>query len=497
MPQWGFYGRKTELEEVHRLLSRGNFFFCSISGRRRIGKTSLIQEALKRRGETRKAVYAQIPDSDERGVIQVFEDAIEDTFSNQEFARRACANFSDIAILLQVLWNNGYISAIDEFQYFHRKSLSAFLSHLQSNIDLVRAKNTGGGLFALGSIHTEMTAVLEDKSSPLFNRVTDRINITHWDFETLFEMFREHEINRPDQRLFLWSLFEGIPKFYRDCFDHEILRSTETYRVDSLKRMFFEGSSPLKDEAENWFLRELRGRYDSVLKLVARMGPCSHGVLKNEYDRTGPRDDRQLGGYLQNLIEKYQMIERVSPIFAQENSRKARYRITDNFLTAWLSSLARNVQLARIRPLSEAIAKADESLKVHEGHTFEKMVKLSMEECSRKQKGDFSLSTIVKGYWNKPDGKDIEIDLVAINESDKIIRVGSCKRSAKKHDDSELSLFNGHVDRFSKTALGRKYKDWKIEKALYAPIFSEEQRKYLLDKAYICVDMNDFDKWLR
>ena len=497
MPSWGFYGRKTELGEVHRLLARGNFFFCSISGRRRIGKTSLIQEALKRRGSARKAVYAQIPDSDERGVIQVFEDAIEDTFSDQAFARKACANFSDIAMLLQVLWSRGYIAAIDEFQYFHRKSLSAFLSHLQSNIDKTRATTTGGGLFALGSIHTEMTAVLEDKSSPLFNRVTDRIQITHWDFETLFEMFREHEIDSAEQRLFLWSLFEGVPKFYRDCFDHATLIHTPTYRLDTLKRMFFEGASPLKDEAENWFLRELRGRYDSVLKLVARMGPCSHGVLKAEYDRTGPSDDRQLGGYLQNLIEKYQMIERIGPIFAEEKGRKTRYRITDNFLTAWLSSLARNVQLARIRPLDEAISKADDALKTHEGHAFEKMVKLAMEECSRKNRGDFSLDRLVKGYWNKPDGKDIEIDIVAINETDKIIRVGSCKRAASKHNDSELALFNGHIERFTTTALARKYKGWKIERALYTPSFSNGQKKSLVNKGYICVDMTDFDRWLQ
>jgi uncharacterized protein len=244
-------------------------------------------------------------------------------------------------------------------------------------------------------------------------------------------------------------------------------------------------------------LRELRGRYDSVLKLVARMGPCSHGVLKSEYDRTGPRDDRQLWGYLQNLIEKYQMIERVSPIFANEKGRKARYRITDNFLTAWLSSLARNVQLARIRPMDEAIAKADETLKVHEGYSFEKMVKLVLEECSRKKVGDFSLTKLVKGYWNKPDGKDIEIDIVAINETDKIIRVGSCKRSSLKHDSTTLSLFDGHISRFTNTELGRKHKDWKIEKALYSPIFENDQKQSLSNKGYICVDMLDFEKWLQ
>ena len=261
--------------------------------------------------------------------------------------------------------------------------------------------------------------------------------------------------------------------------------------------MFFEGASPLKDEAENWFLRELRGRYDSVLKLVARMGPCSHGMLKEEYSRSGPRDDKQLSGYLQTLIEKYQMIEKVGPVFSSEKGRKARYRISDNFLTAWLSSLARNVQLARIRPIEETAAKADESLKSHEGFMFEKMIRLLMEECSRKQVGDFSLTELVKGYWNKADGSDIEIDIVGLNETDKILRVGSCKRSANKHDSEALKIFEGHIFRFISTEIGQKYAGWRIQRALFSPMFPNEQRESLLLNNYICVDLLDYEKWLK
>jgi len=497
MASWGFYGRRAELDEVQRLLDRHEFFFCSISGRRRIGKTSLIQEALRRKGQSQRALYVQIPDSDERGVIQVFEDAVEDILLNQQFAQQFCGNFSDISSLLLFLWNENFVTAIDEFQYFYRKALSGFLSHLQYQVDAARSKSSRGGLFALGSIHTEMTAVLEDKTSPLFNRVTHRIHIGHWDFETLFEMFREHGIYDPHHRLFLWSIFEGVPKFYRDCFDNGTLVAGDNHRHDTLRRMFFEGASPLKDEAENWFLRELRGRYDSVLKLVARTGPCSHGTLMEEYKRTGPGGDKQLGGYLKTLIEKYEMIERVNPIFSKIESRKSRYQITDNFLSAWLAAIARNVQLARVRPIDEAVAKADESLKIHEGRTFEKLVRLSIEECSRKGVGDFSLTEIVRGYWNKPDGSDIEIDLVAINETDKIIRVGSCKRNAIKHDSTSLYKFAGHIARFQKTELGKKYADWSVEKALYSPTFDNDQRSAFETRGYICVDMNDFDRWLQ
>lgn len=496
MAKWGFYGRRTELAEVEKLLAKQEFFFCSISGRRRIGKTSLIQEALRKKGTPSRGLYVQIPDSDERGVIQVFEDAIEDTFGDLELAQQTCKNFADINASLAVLMQRGYICAVDEFQYFNRASLSEFPSHLQFRIDQLRSSEATGGLFALGSIHTEMTAVLDDKNSPLFNRISHRISVGHWDFETLFEMFREHEITDPNHWLMLWSIFEGVPKFYRDCFDNGVLKPDAEHRDKTLRAMFFEGASPLKDEAENWFLRELRGRYDSLLKILARMGPCSLGALKEEYGRTGSSDDKQLSGYLKTLTEKYQMVETVQPIFAKEGGRKTRYRIADNFLTAWLSALVRNVQLARIRPVSEALGKANTSLMVHEGYAFEKMVRLLLEECSRKGVGDFSLTHLAKGYWNRTDGTDIELDVVAIDEDSKTIRVGSCKRTASAHDTASLYKFDSHIARFRATELGRKYNNWKIQKALYSPDFDDYRRKLLSDKGYICVDLYQFENWL-
>jgi AAA+ ATPase superfamily predicted ATPase len=495
MAEWGFYGRRAELAEIDRILARRRFFFCAISGRRRIGKTSLIQQAIERRGLRDKAVYVQIPDSDERGVVQAFEDAVEDVAPSQTLARRHCHDFQSIADTLRLFWDTGWIVAIDEFQYLHRKALSEFQSYLQAKVDRTRRSNTAnGGLFTLGSIHTDMTAILEDRNSPLFNRVTDRIEIGHWDFETLFEMFRAHGVVRRYHQLFLWALFEGVPKFYRDCFDQGVLHDSRDYRSSTLRRMFFEGSSPLKDEADNWFLRELRGRCDTVLTLLARGGPLSHGRLKDEYDRTGPAQENQLAGYLKALIEKYGMVERLQPILSSEKQRNARHAIADNFLNAWLGTIQRNVRLARIRPVDETVSKAEEALKTQEGFAFEKMIRQIMQECSRKGVGDFPLTKMVSGYWNKADGSDIEIDVVAINETDRRIRFGSCKQSASAHDGASLKAFAEHVDRFLLTKTGAPYSDWSIERALYAPVFSQAQRLDLSAKDYVCVDLADFER---
>lgn len=486
---WGFYGRNQELAEIERIISSGRWFFCSISGRRRIGKTTLIRRALQNNSKIRE-FYFQVPDSDERGVVQAFQEAGEDYGVDTPTAQ-TIRTFGDMANAIEGLCKVGMIVIIDEFQYFHRKALSEFTSHLQTQVDSLR-NTKKGGLFVLGSIHTEMTAILEDQASPLFNRITDRIELDHWDFETLFEMFDEHDVDDPEHMLFLWAIFEGVPKFYRDSFDQGVLSLRDDYRQSTLQRLFFEGSSPLRDEATNWFLRELRGRYDSLLKILANSGPCSLSELKAEYSRAGSGGEAQLGGYLATLIDRYRMVEKLQPVFAGSHARKARYAITDNFLSAWLRGIARNVQMARVQPLDKPLARADSMLAVHEGYTFEKMVRQLTEETSRKGVGDFALTDFVHGYWNKPDGSDIEIDLVAVNEDDEIIRFGSCKRNPQSHGGDELDKFDGHIERFLTTKEGRRFTGWTVERVLYAPVFETKQKKQLNGQGYHCLEIEDF-----
>jgi AAA+ ATPase superfamily predicted ATPase len=488
---WGFYGRDREIADIRAILDRGRWFFCAVSGRRRIGKTSLIREALQAAGE-RRFLYIQIPDSDERGVVQAFQDALESQGMPPDGVQKF-RTFSDMANAIAALNASGTIVILDEFQYFHRKVLSPFQSLLQDRVDRLRDTDKGG-LIVLGSIHTEMSAILEDRTAPLFNRITDRIEIGHWDFTTLFQMFDAHGIVDPGQQLFLWTLFEGVPKFYRDAFDQGVLVPSPTYRSDTLRRLFFEGSSPLRDEADNWFLREFRGRYDTVLKLLARFGPCSHGALMDEFSRAGAETDTQLGGYLKILIEKYRMVECQRPIFATKKSRKTRYALTDNFLTAWLGALKRNVDAARIMPLERPLAAADADLATIEGVAFERMVRGLTVECSRKGVGDFVLSEMIQGYW---DSADTEIDLIAIdNLINGLVRFGSCKRSAAKHTVQELMEFDGHVDRFINTHGGSRVRNLTLQKALYAPFFPEEQRHLLSAAGYVCRDLVDFRHFL-
>ena len=185
---WQFYGRRTELEQLQGILQRKRWFFLQISGRRRIGKTTLIQRALAAAG-VQKTLYIQIPDSDPAGVVAACNGYLE-TFGLDD----RIGSLADLAKLIGRLAEAGHVIALDEFQYFMRKQLADFCSLLQAEVDRLssRAESVAGGLVVLGSLHTEMTALLEDRTAPLFNRTTDRIELGHLDIGSVLELSLIH-----------------------------------------------------------------------------------------------------------------------------------------------------------------------------------------------------------------------------------------------------------------------------------------------------------------
>lgn len=468
---WSFYGRRGELEQLQRILERRRWFFLQISGRRRIGKTALIQEALRTAGID-KTLYIQIPDSDPTGVVAACNGYL-DMFGID----RRVATLGELAVLIGRLTVDGYVVALDEFQYFHRKHLNDFCSLLQAEVDRLAAKasDVAGGLIVLGSLHAEMTALLENRDAPLFNRTTDTLTLGHLDIGSVLEMLRVHADENPERLLFLWNLFEGVPKFYRDAYEQGVL---DADRNSLLQRLFFSSSSPLRNEADNWFLRELRGRYDMVLQYLAKHPGCTNSDIEAAMSSlSGPGEARQVGGYLKILSERYGMIERRLPIFSSSKARSGRYYIRDNFLRAWLSALQRPVSAVAFRPLQGLIEQADERLAYTEGVALEDLAGQLYEERSRKQIGSFPLSERIKGFW---DRADIEIDLVAVNEDEKRIRFGTCKRNAERLPSSIEGLARS-ADRFVK--LHTRFKGWNSELVAIAPSIDSEISAKLLEQS--------------
>jgi len=481
MSAWGFYGRAHELARLDAIFSRGRWFFARITGRRRIGKTSLVQQAL-RRSARHRVFYVQIPDSGPAGVLSAVHDAMTTFQLPDRFARPG--TLLELARLVESLAREGYVVALDEFQYFTRKHLHEFTSHLQASVDRIASApgDVTGGLIVLGSLHAELVALLDDRSAPLYNRTTDIFELQHLDIASLRELLTAHADPSPSRLLFLWNLFEGVPKFYRDAFEQGVL---DAPRRPLLTRMFFESSSPLRAEAENGFLSELRGRYDVVLKFVARSPGCTNGDIEAHVREVSPDTAEQVGGYLKILIDKYRMVERLLPIFAKPNARRGRYYLRDNFLRSWLAALQGPVAASVFQPLERLVAQADERLIDAEGVGLERLVARLYEERSRAGLGDFALTSRVRGYW---DRRGTEIDLVALNEDHQVVRFGSCKRDPRRLL-RDVDNLRAHAARF--LAAHPRLRGWRHEYVMFAPRIEPPLRAQIASAGAIPQDLVD------
>ena len=146
------------------MFSRGRWFFLQISGRRRIGKTRLVQELLQPQHQER-VLHIQIPDSDPAGVVSTARDFME----NVRVSGPLPHDLRSLAVRIGELCAEGWIVALDEFQYFNRKALYPFTSALQYEVDrLAATPEVRGGLIVLGSLPTEMQALLEDRGAITF-----------------------------------------------------------------------------------------------------------------------------------------------------------------------------------------------------------------------------------------------------------------------------------------------------------------------------------------
>lgn len=498
MAEWSFYGRGSALAELRKIVNESRWFFCRISGRRRIGKTTLLRE-LAQGSPTLSArlLYLQVPDSDEIDVAASFRRQLEESeFPAAPALAPAVKDFASMAKAIGAACNAGMVVVLDEFQYFTRAKLHAFNSFLQAEVDAMRFANLRrGGLFVLGSLQSEMNALLDDKGAPLYGRITNKLELEHWDFEDLLEVFSSQGVATPAQWLTLWTFFEGVPKFYHDAYVQGLYQvPPDQFTPELLKAMFLSSSSPLSEEADTWFLRELRGKSVSVLHYLSEHPGCSHGDLVNALN--DPSEPRVLSTVLNRLISNYAMVDKLQPIFADSKSRNARYYVADNFLQAWLAVAKPARETARLKPMSKAISLAIPRLQSLEGFAFEKLIRKLHVECSRKGKGDFELTSLSLGYWNRMKNSDqsIEIDLVALDETNKKIRFGSCKRSESAHEGAALAQFERHIEGFLNAREYKHLQGWTLEKVLFSPTFSEGSRKALQPKGFQCRDLNDFAK---
>ena len=174
----------------------------------------------------------------------------------------------------------------------------------------------------------------------------------------------------------------------------------------------------------------------------------------------------------------------------RENSLKNIYF----FALAFKEAAPKCAGPARTGRLDPVLAPALARLQTLEGFAFEKLVRSLHHEMSRKGLGDFELSELKLGYWNRPRdvAKSIEIDLIALDRPNRRIRFGSCKRADSAHESTAVARFEQHIQAFLQTREHAHLNDWRQERLLFSPEFSRERRIALGARGYACRDLRDF-----
>ena len=496
---WTFYGRTDELGNLLARMRQQGWFFGTIRGRRRVGKTALVQQAIKLLQDDEPTdvpcLLVQLPDSTPLDLATVFHNGVREA-GLEEYVDMASPGqgLPGVACAVGALCSAGVVVVLDEFQTCHGGPLRGLPSLLQAEVDRLQDRDIAGGLLLLGSVQSEMEALLNDRHAPLFGRTTFEILLEPWNLETVFDVCREHHAIDPERCLTLWTLFGGVPKYWRHYAelddDVHAIPEWEPWAQQICERLFLRSDSPLREEGESLLGRELRRNYVALLRTVAERGPRTHAELREAIP------ELSLGPYLKTLVQELRLVEKQDPIFA-EHRRRGRYAVSDPFLLAWLNVIQPSCQAARIEPVARVAQRLAARLGTLEGFAFERMVRDATEAWSRAD-GDFAITDRVRGYWNRPrqDRVCVEIDFIAWNDDDELVRFGSCKRNAAKHDRGALDSFGQQVELFLRSGVGSRFHHWRQELALYSPVFSTEQRDHLESEGYICHDIPDFQSWL-
>jgi hypothetical protein len=401
-----FYDRKIELETLRRIeeLSHGSAQLTVITGRRRIGKTTLVRKAY----ESIPYIYFFVGRKSEAMLCSEFVEMFTHVTGEE------LGNFTSFAALLRVVMHiakRQHLTIVfDEFQNFQHVNASLF-SDFQNIWDSTK-DGANINMIVCGSIYSMMTKIFDDRKEPLYGRATSRIKLREFSLDTLKEIMLDYNPNyTADDLLTLYTVTGGVAKYIEQlviykAFTHRDIINTVlsfgSYFID-------EGREMLSDE----FGRDY-GNYFSVLSAVAS-GCNERGAIKS---LTG----FDAGGYLERLEKNYDLIYRYRPFLASERTQNVKYGIRDNFMNFWFRFIYKYRSAIEIGNLDYVRNKVFDDYNTYSGFMLERYFRQRYRETG--------LYNIVTNYWER-GGKN-EIDLIAVDDINHNLVVGESKRNSER-----------------------------------------------------------------
>jgi uncharacterized protein len=312
--------------EMRRLVNLGNQEAGGLGliwGRRRVGKTRLLLEWVQRSG----GLYTVSDQSAEAVQRRYFAEAISSVIEG--FAQ---AEYPDWRSLLgalarqarQIGWRGPLV--IDELPYLVATS-PALPSVLQGFVDH-EAKQAGLCLALAGSSQHMMQGFQLDRSSPLFGRATEALNLLPLPAGFIGEALG---ITDPVQAVRAWSVWGGIPRYWELAAP---LGSDTTTAMDTL---VLDPGGPLHLEPDRLLVEELPPA-TALRPLLDAVGGGAHR-LSEIASRLGVSATSMARPLLR--LQELGLLAREQPFGDPERGgKRSLYRIGDPFARMWFRVVA-------------------------------------------------------------------------------------------------------------------------------------------------------------
>ena len=305
-----FFGRTKQLNQLKKEMSADGMRMSLIYGRRRVGKSELVKQAIK---ESKiKSFYYECKQVTEESNVQSICEVISEVQGLPKLGYTSIEELMDYVFTLAKEENMVFI--LDEYPYL-RESVKGLDSILQSLVDKHR-ETSKLKLIILGSYVDIMKSLLEH-ASPLFGRVDLVIDLKQMDY---YESALFYPNMSDEDKVRIYSVFGGIPYFNRLVDDKKSVK-------ENIIDLIASPGARLENEVSMYLSAEISKivNANEVFEALARGFSRYSDILSQSHVSSGPT----LVDVLEKLI-KMEVVEKKAPINDEDNKKKAGYYICDN-----------------------------------------------------------------------------------------------------------------------------------------------------------------------
>ena len=425
-----FIGREKELNALEKLYLSDKFEFVVIYGRRRVGKTALINHFI----DDKKSIYFMGVESNAKQNLENLSKSILEFSSGIQPETYFPSYQAALEYVFQLAERERVVLAIDEYPYVARASKS-LASTFQLLID--KYKDISKLMLILcGSSMSYMEDHVLAYKAPLYGRRTAQMKIMPFDFEETCAYFTN--LSDEDKAL-IYGIVGGTPQY--------LLQMSDTLSVEeNIKNTYLNPMSFLYEEPVNLLKQEVRepAIYNAIITAIA----TGHSRMSEISTKVG-EDTNVVSGYIKNLIS-LGIIKKETP-YGEKASKKSIYSIEDNMFYFWYRFVLDNNSVI-VRGAADLVYKRIEAqLSDYMGRVFEEICAQYL--WKQLLLGKMPIEFVSLGRWwgNDPRQKcQTEIDIIGEQDSNSAI-FAECKWRNENVDLDVLETLIGRSRLFHYT----------------------------------------------